>query len=92
MDIVRMCVQKRSSMPKCSPSTNLPIIRNGMTVQLSVATINRQTWQLIRRVHQHAGKKMKVTNLQVVNWSEIAKGRQSRCEPARSPSRKKIGF
>ena len=40
---------------------------------LSVSTVNRQTWQLIRRVHEHAGKKMKVKNLEVIDWGEMAR-------------------
>lgn len=85
-EIVRVCVRKRAAMPKLDPITKEPKFNlndMGETVPdlLSVATVNRQTRQLIRRIHEFAGKKLKVKNLEVVDWGDIAR---SRPEPVRT--------
>src|SRR4051812_27492450 len=74
-ETVRMCVRKRAAMPKLNPITKEPKFKlneKGEMVPdlVSVATVNRQTWQLIRRVHEFAGKKLKVKNLEVIDWGD----------------------
>jgi integrase len=58
-----------------------PVTGHSEVAPLSTATVNRQTWQLIRRIHLFAGKKLKVKDLEVIDWSDFAKGRM---EPVRT--------